>query len=183
MDILELIKTRRSIRKYKSDPVDDNTLDELLESARWAPSWKNSQCWRLVVVKESAVKEELANTMVLPNSAYEALKQAPVVIVACAEMGKSGYVQGEAGTDKGDYWYMFDVALATQNLVLTAHSRGLATVYIGLFDAGKAADIIGLPSGFCVVTMLLLGYPDDAGRTPSRRELPETVSYEKFGSA
>ncbi len=76
---------------------------------------------------------------------------------------------------------MFDVALAVQNLVLAAHALGLGTVIVGNFDAKKVAEILGVPEGFCVVTMTPLGFPTQEGRTPSRKELSEIVFYDKYG--
>jgi len=180
MEVLEAIKTRRSIRKYKTTPVDDKTIGLVLEAARWAPSWANTQCWRFIVVRDAKTKSELATTMPEGNSARDAVKNAPVVIVACAELGKSGYLEEKLVSDKGDYWYMFDVALAMQNLVLAAHSLDLGTVYIGWFDTKKVASILKLPPGFCVVTMTPLGYPDQEPGTKTRRALSETVFYDKY---
>ena len=89
METLETIKSRRAIRKYETTPVDDKTLELVLEAARWAPSWVNTQCWRFIVVRDSGIKAELAETLG-KNPAAEAVRNAPVVIVACAELGKSG---------------------------------------------------------------------------------------------
>jgi len=179
MEVLETIKTRRSIRKYQTTPVDDRVLEQVLEAARWAPSWKNSQCWRFIVVRDNKVKAELAGALI-SNPSTEAVMSAPVVIVACAELGKSGYHQEKAATDKGD-WYMFDVALAMQNLVLAAHSLGLGTVHLGLFDAKSAANILRVPDGYCVVEMTPLGYPDQEPQVRPRKELSEIVFYDSFG--
>lgn len=188
MEVLEAIKTRRSIRRYKSTPVDDRAIETVLEAARWAPSWANSQCWRFVVVKDSKIKDKLAEALIgisdRPNRATEAFRQAPVVIVACAELGRSGYSVREPGklvTDKGD-WFMFDVALAMQNLVLAAHSLGLGTVFIGAFDAKKVAKILRVPEGFCVVSMTPLGYPDEEPPVRPRKELSEIVFHDNYGS-
>lgn len=185
MEVLEAIKTRRSIRKYKAAPVDDKTIELVLEAARWAPSWKNTQCWRFIVVRDSNIKAELAQALGkvsdAPNPSTDAIRNAPVVIVACAELGKSGYDKGELATDKGD-WYMFDVALAMQNLALAAHSLGLGTVHIGLFDAKKVASILEVPPGFRVVSMTPLGYPDQEPKTRPRREFSQTVFHDKFKS-
>jgi len=181
MEVLETIKSRRSMRRYKTTPVDDKTVELVLEAARWAPSWGNSQCWRFVVVRDTAIKDELVTVVSPRNAAYEGIRQAPVVIVACAELGKSGCYRGEPVTDKGD-WYMFDVALAMQNLVLAAHSLGLGTVVVGAFDAKKAAAILGVPQGFCVVAITPLGYPDQEPRLVSRKELADIVFYDKYGT-
>jgi len=185
MEITEVIMNRRSIRKMKSDPIDDETLVRVLEAARWAPSWKNTQCWRFVVVRDAGIKSEIAGCMITgrsgENPSANAIKQAPILIVACAELGKSGLNAGTFATDKGD-WYMYDVALAMQNLVLEAHSLGLGTVHLGLFDAPNVAEIIGVPDGFCVVAMTPLGYPDETQGIVPRKELSEIVFYDKFGS-
>jgi nitroreductase len=181
MEVSEAIKTRRSIRQYKATPVDDKTIDQVLEAARWAPSWANTQCWRFIVVRDDNIRGELADTLTPYNPATDAIRKAPVTIVACAELKKSGCYRGEPATDKGDTWYMFDVALAMQNLTLEAHALGLGTVHVGAFDARRAAAILEVPEGFCVVEMTPLGYPDQEGHTPSRKELSEIVFQGRFG--
>ncbi|MBI1987165.1 MAG: nitroreductase family protein [Nitrospinae bacterium] len=109
MDVLEAIRKRRTIRAYKTSPVDDKTLDAILEAGRLAPSWGNSQTWRFVVVKDSSVITQIAENAVRPgNRGMNAVKQAPIVIAACAELNKAGYRDGQPATDKGGYWYMFD---------------------------------------------------------------------------
>jgi nitroreductase len=190
MDVLEAIKTRRSIRRQKPDAIDDETLEKILDAARWAPSWHNSQCWRFIVVRDSSIKEKLIDTLyemkreetLVDNPAAKAVRQAPILIVACAEMGKSGRDPGETAyrTDKGD-WYMFDVALAVENMVLAAHALGLGTVIVGAFDAIKAAEILGVPEGISVVTMTPLGFPEREGKAPPKKELSEIVFHDKYG--
>jgi nitroreductase len=180
VEVLEAIKTRRSIRRYKADPVDEKTLTTVLEAARWAPSWANTQCWRFIVVRDAKTRSELADTLTETNPARDAVRNAPVVIVACAELGKSGSKGGQVLTDKGD-WFMFDVALAMHNLVLAAHSLGLGTVYVGLFDAKKAAQILAVPQGYCVVALTPLGYPDEVKDPRPRKELSEIVFQERWG--
>jgi nitroreductase len=186
MDVLEAIKNRRSIRKYKSDPVDDRTVETVLEAARLAPSWANTQCWRFIVVRDDNTRAQIAGTIVAnpdlgSNPSLNAIKTAPVLIVACAEKGTSGCFQGQMVTDKGDSWLMFDVALAMENLVLAATSLGLGTVHVGLFDAQKVACILRVPDKFCVVEMTPLGYPEFQPKPRPRKELPEIVYHETFG--
>jgi nitroreductase len=190
MEVLEAIKSRRSIRHYKADPVDDELLGKVLEAAQWAPSWSNTQCWRFIVIRDNNIKVELANSLVktvkrpdgaVYNPAFNAITQAPVVIVVCAELGRSGISpEGKPDTDKGD-WFMFDVALAMQNLVLAAHALGLGTVIVGALDAKKAADILRVPAGYGVVAMTPLGFPAREGKAPPRKELSDIVSYDWFG--
>jgi nitroreductase len=188
MELMEAIEGRRSIRRYKSQPVDDKTLEIVLEAARQAPSWANTQCWRFIVVRDSKLKNKLADTAVevttdKPNRGAEAMRITPIAIVACAEMRKAGYSTKEPRgpvTDKGD-WYMYDVALAMHNLTLAAHGLGLGTVHIGAFDAVKVAEILGVPEGYAVVAITPLGYPDEEPKARPRKELAEIVFYDKFG--
>lgn len=182
MDVIEVIKTRRSIRSFKPDPIENEKLLAILEAARWAPSWANTQCWEFIVVKDADIKKRLAETLTPNNPAIDAVKNAPIVIVACARLGLSGYFQGKPITDKGD-WFMFDVALSLQNLVLAAWSLGLGTVYVGAFDAKKAAEILEVPQGVSVVALVPVGYPLDAPRkAPRRKELREFVFLNKYGN-
>lgn len=182
LDILEAIKSRRSIRRYRTEPVDDKNVETVLEAARWAPSWANTQCWRFIVVRDSKVKAELARALPDDNPAQSSITSAPLVIVACAELGMSGYKDEKLETNKGD-WYMFDVALAMQNLTLVAHSLGLATVHVGRFNAERAEAILGVPPGFCVVEMTPLGYPDQQRNPRPRKELSEIVFYDRYGKS
>jgi len=181
MEVLEAIKTRRSIRKYKADPVDDKTLEAVLDAARWAPSWANTQCWRFIAVRDSEMKKRIADTLSETNPARDAVTNAPLVIVACAELGSAGYKGGELVTDKGD-WFMFDVAIAMQNLALAAHSLGLGTVYVGLFDPQKVARLLDVPDGYRVVVLTPLGYPAETKDPRPRKELPEIIFYDKWGT-
>jgi nitroreductase len=189
MDVFEAIRNRRSIRRYRTDPVDDKTVQAVLEAAHWAPSWGNSQCWRFVVVRDPRTRAQIADTLLreiidnesVKNAATEAINQAPVLVVICAEIGQAGCrPAGVQVTDKGDYWYMFDIALAMENLTLAAHALGLGTVIIGGFDAPKVAKILGVPAGFCVVTMTPLGVPDHKGQVSPRKQLSDVLYQEKF---
>ena len=180
MDTLEAIKTRRSVRRFTTTPVDQTVLNQVLEAARWSPSWANTQCWRFIIVRDDAVKAELAGILSSNNPCTNGIKTAPIVIVACAEMKKSGFYRGEPVTAKGD-WCMFDIGLAMENLALAAHALGLGTTHVGYFDAKKAEAILGIPEGFCVVEMTPLGYPDGEAKAPPRKELTDIVFNGKFG--
>ena len=180
MEVHEAIETRRSIRKYKADRIDDATINKILEAGRLAPSWDNTQCWRFIVVHDTGIKSELAGTLPEANPARNAIRNAPVVIVACARLGESGYLDGELSSDKGD-WYMFDVALAMQNMVLEAQSLGLGTVYVGWFNEAKATEILEIPDGHCILAMTPLGYPSSHPKPMPRKKLDEIISYDKFG--
>lgn len=179
MELMEAIKGRRSIRKYKPDPVPDDTLQEVFEGVRWAPSWANTQCWEVIVVKDRKMKSELATVLSKGNPALSSMSDAPVVLVLCGKKGISGFYKGQAATVKGD-WLMFDTGLAMQNLCLTAQALGLGTVVVGMFDHRKAAEILGVPQNVEVVAMTPLGYPASEGPAPRRKEIAEFVHYEKY---
>jgi nitroreductase len=178
-DLMDIIKARRSIRKYEEKAVPDEHLNKVLESIRWAPSWANTQCWEVIVVKDPASKERLQEIIPEMNPARKSIGQAPIVLVICGKRESSGYYKGQAITKLGD-WFMFDLGIAAQTLCLTAHDLGLGTVIAGVFDHNKAAEIFGVPEGYEVVAMTPLGYPAKGSAAPKRREISEFVHYEKF---
>ncbi len=182
MELLTAIRERRSVRKYKSKPVPDEVLMEILDAARLAPSWNNTQVWRFIVVKESETKAKLAETLKPTNPARGAYLDAPIVICAAAQRRLSGYYKGEAATNRGD-WFMFDTALAMEHLVLAAWQFGLGTVHVGLFDGAKAEEILKIPEGYSVVSMTPLGYFDEPPGTRPRKPLEEIVYLNRYGEA
>jgi nitroreductase len=179
MDLMDAIKGRRSIRKYKPDPVPEETLQIVLEAVRLAPSWANTQCCEVIVVKDSKVKSQLATALPNTNPALSSVTEAPIVLVLCGIKGISGFYKGQPRTEKGD-WLMFDIGLAMQNLCLAAHGLGLGTVVVGNFNHPKAAEILGVPQNIEVVAMTPLGYPVSVVGAPKRKEISEFVFYEKY---
>ena len=179
MDLMEAIKGRRSIRKYKPDAVPEEVLQKVMETVRWSPSWANTQCWEVILVRDPNIKAELANTLTTTNPARSSMTDAPIVIVLCGKKGVSGYYKGQPATVKGD-WLMFDTGIAMQSLCLAAYGLGLGTVVVGLFDHKKAEEILGVPQNVEVVAMTPLGYPAAAGGSPKRKEFPEFVYYDKY---
>lgn len=180
MDVQQAILTRRSIRKYRPDAVPETVLQDILAAGRQGPSWANTQTPRFVVVSEAGLKQQLAATVSTKNPAGPAMQQAPLVIVGCALRGLAGFKKGEASTDKGD-WFMFDAAIAMQNMVLSAHAGGLGTVYVGAFDAAAVEKILAVPGDVSVVAMLALGYPDQEPAERPRLDISEIVFYERYG--
>lgn len=179
-DLMTLIQTRRSVRKYEDRPVPEQALQQVLESVMWAPSWSNTQCWEVIVVKDPAAKEQLqASLPPKGNPAHSAMVQAPVVLVLCAKANASGFYKDVAATKYGD-WMMYDLGIATQNICLTAHSLGLGTVVVGLFDHQKAAEAMQVPAGYELVTMIPMGYPAKSSSAPKRREVAEFIHHDKW---
>jgi nitroreductase len=180
MDAIEAIKGRRSIRKYRPDPVPESALQTILDAVKWSPSWANTQCWEVVLVKDPKIKSELTTALPKGNPGLASMIDAPLLLVLCGRKGVSGYYRGQAATVKGD-WLMFDTGIAMQNLCLSAHALGLGTVVIGLFDHKKVEEILDVPQGVEVVVMTPLGYPAAEGGAPKRKEISEFVFHERYG--
>jgi nitroreductase len=194
LELFEAINNRRSIRHYTTDPVDDEKVNKILEAGRWAPSWANTQCWRFVVVRDPDIKARIGQSLIkmkrdgelVDNPGTKAVNAVPVLIVVCAETNKAGCKPGDAtskdfATDKGD-WFMFDTALAVQNMALAAHGLGLGTVIIGSFDAPMVEEILGIPEGYRVVILLPLGVPAREGKAPPRKSLDEISVRDRWVS-
>ena len=177
-DLMDSIKGRRSIRKYQDREIPEDLLNQILESVRWSPSWANSQCWEVIVVKDPATKEKLSETLV-KNPATKAVAQAPVVLVLCGKLEKAGYYNDKVTTKFGD-WFMFDLGITAQTICLTAYGLGLGTVIVGLFDHNKAKDILGVPGDHELVSMIPLGYSAKDPEAPKRREISEFRHDDKF---
>ncbi len=180
MDILKIIQERRSIRKYKADPVPEEIILEILETARRSPSWANTQAWRFIIVKEEETKKLLSATLTSNNPARNALVEAPVIICLAAKKGVSGFFKGQAATDKGD-WFMFDAGIAMEHIVLGAWNFGLGTCHVGLFDAKKAEEILEIPDEYAIVEMTPLGYFDVIPAETPRKPLQEIIYLDRFG--
>ncbi|MDK9717123.1 MAG: nitroreductase family protein [Trichlorobacter sp.] len=181
METLEAIKTRRSIRKFSDQPVEPEKLQAVLEAVQQAPSWSNKQCWSLVVVQDQAVRTRISELSFVEsffatygyktNPAQKGLGQAPIVLVACADPQQSGDLRGEQ-------YYMADLGIASQNLMLAAHDLGLGSVFVGVFDEEQLKSLLGIPAQIRIVGLFPLGYPaGEAKGGPPRKPLSEFVHY------
>ena len=167
MEFIDVISKRRSIRKYKSDPVSKGDIEYIVEAARLAPSWANSQCFKFIVVTDPKVKAELA------KAGNGWIAKAPVIVTACADPSRPG--------TKGDQeYYMLDVGIAMEHLILAAADRGLGTCWIGAFDEDTAKKALGVPDNIRVVASTPLGYPDESPDPRPRRSLEEVMCADKY---
>jgi nitroreductase len=178
-DFMEVIKGRRSIRNFQGKEVPGELLACVLEAVRWAPSWANTQCWEIVVVKDPAVKRKLQEIVSKGNPATRAIVEAPVVLGVCGRLKRAGHYKGEVTTKFGD-WLLFDLGIATQNLCLAAHHCGLGTVIVGLFDHDAARKLLAIPDGFDLVALVPMGFPSKAAGAPKRREAAEFTHFDSF---
>ncbi len=183
METQQCITQRRSVRRFTDQDISNEQLKELMEAARIAPSWANTQCWEFIIVRDQAIKEKLAATMPETNPARKATINAPVVLVACGKLGKSGFYKNNEATNKGDNWYLYDVGLATQNISLAAHDMGLGSVILGLFDADAAGKVLNMPDSVKVVTLIPLGVPVKESKAPPRKPLCEFVFKDTYENA
>ena len=177
---MDIIRGRRSVRKYEDREVPQEILNTVLESVKWAPSWTNSQCWEIIIVEDSAIRQALQQT--LPpkgNPAIKSIVDAPVLLAVCGKMRVSGFYKDQATTKFGD-WFMFDLGIACQNLCLTAYRHGLGTVIVGLYDHQKAAEILKVPQGYEQVVLIPMGYPAKISSAPARREVNAFIHYNTF---
>lgn len=171
MDLMEAIRTRRSVRRFKAAPVPENLLMEVLNAARLAPSACNSQPWKIVVVRDEDVKLKLSASA----NGQRFIAQAPLVLVACG-------LPDEAFPTVGGYMssHVIDVSIALDHLTLAAHAVGLGTCWIASFKEDKVREILSIPEDVRVVALTPLGFPDEApGRTP-RKNLEELIRYDRY---
>jgi nitroreductase len=179
MEAIKCIETRRSIRKFKADKVSHDVINEIVSAASFAPSWKNTQVTRYVVVEDAAVKEKLAEEATL-GFAYNTgtIKNAPALVVVSLVHGRSGFERdGSYTTSKEDRWEVFDTGLATQTFCLAAHDKGVGSVILGIFDENKVAEIIGLDEGQKVSALIAIGYPDEEPAAPKRKGVEDLVKF------
>ncbi len=170
-DLMEIITHRRSIRSYKSQEVDEEKLEYLLNAFRKAPSAKNLQPWKLIIVKDKRKKSDL--TIACNNQSF--IAEAPIIIVACAK-------EDEAYDAMGEYMNSFsiDIAIALEHLILAAAEQGLGTCWIGSFKEKLVKDLLDIPENVRVVALTPLGYPDKETPKRGRKSLSEIVCYEKY---
>ncbi len=178
-ELMNIIKQRRSTRKYEEKDVPEEALNEILEAVQWTPSWANTQCWEIIVVKDSVLREKLQETIFPKNPATKAIVTAPVLLALCGKLKSSGYYNNAAITKFGD-WFMFDLGLASQSIGLAAQNLGLATVIVGSFDHDKAKAVLNVPDGYELVALIPLGYPAKEPTPPKRREISEFTHYDTF---
>ncbi|MBN1917356.1 MAG: nitroreductase family protein [Verrucomicrobia bacterium] len=174
MDVMEAIRARRSVRSYEARPVDEAKLTAVLEAGRLAPSAKNLQEWRFVVVRDAATRQEL----MAAAKGQSFVGEAPVVIACCAETD-------EHVMSCGQLCYPIDVAIAVDHMTLKAVEEGLGTCWVGAFYEDRAKAVLGIPDEIRVVALLALGYPKygEPARAKGRLTLDEIVHWERWGNA
>ena len=177
MQLIDGIKTRRSVRKFEDKKVPHEVLEQIVEAAAFAPSWKNSQTVRYIAVEDPALKERIATeaTMNFTHN-KDIISACPVLIVVVTKTGICGY-DGSYTTSKKDKWEMFDAGIASQTFMLAAHEYGVGTVTLGIFDEEILGKILELPEGDNVSALLAAGYPESAPAAPKKKSVEELLSW------
>lgn len=180
MDAIEAIKGRRSIRKYTDQKVDRELMAEIIDSARWAPSWGNFQVARWTLVDDPNMIGRLAADGV-NGFAYNAstLINAKGVAVLSFVKGKSGKLGDEAdySTNKNSDWEVFDAGLACQSFLLAAYAKGIGTCVLGVIDDESISKIVTLPAEETVAALIVYGYPDGKVTPPPRKKVEEIMRF------
>ncbi len=184
MDLYEAIQGRRSCRTFSSEPVDDETLDRILDAAVWAPSPMNAQPWEFIVVKDPAVKERMheeadrCRTWAREQSGWswldkyrlDFLTSAPVLVVVLGNPGKTGVDQFQAG---GGTAYQHACAAAIQNMLLAAHAEGLGSLWFTLYDKINLSALLEIGPERVPLAVICLGRPDRELPTVARKDVRE----------
>lgn len=179
MEAIACIKGRRSVRDFEDTPIPREVMAQIVEAASYAPSWKNTQIARYIVVEDKAAIDMLADHCVMgfaPNAAT--MKRAAALVLVTMISGRSGFERdGSYSTSKEDRWEMFDAGIATQTFCLAAHDKGIGSVILGIFDEHEVETRFGLPEGQKLAAILAVGYPKGEVTTPPRKPAETLLSY------
>ena len=179
MEAIECIKTRRSVRRFTEEPVTKELVNQIIETAAYAPSWKNTQIARYIIVTDPAKKERLGACMLGFTANQKTAAGAPAIVAVTMITGRSGYERdGSFTTSQGTHWQSFDAGIATQTFCLAAHANGLGTVVMGIYDEKKVAEVLDIPEGQQVAALLALGHPAEEPMIPKRKDVDSLVSFQ-----
>ena len=181
MALLDIIKQRKSVRRFLEKPVEREKVMMCLEAARAAPSACNSQPWKFIVVDDPEVKNRLC------DKAFHGLyfinafcKQAPVIVVIVSEKGK--FLARIGGMFRGTRYYLIDIGIAGEHFVLQAEELGLGTCWIGWFNESAVKKVLGIPKGKKIDVLIALGYYDKkkVKSTHDREPLEKIASFNSY---
>ena len=173
VDVLEAIKERRSVREYTDQTVSEDDIKKLIDAAQSAPTAGNTQLLELVVVKDAEIKRRLAEAAF--NQSF--IQKAPIVIIVCADVSRSRKGYGGRGEN---LYSIQDTAASTQNILLIAHSLGLATCWVGAFHDKNTAKAVNAPKNVKPFAIIPVGYPAGMPSASKKRPVNEIVHYETF---
>lgn len=181
MNAVDMITGRRSIRKYQDKIVPQETLQNIVEVSKYAPSWANFQIARYNFISDPAIITKIAaegvNGFVYNKATLENAKNILVLSFVQGKSGKLDPDSNEYSTSKSNEWEMFDAGIACQTFCLAAHEQGVGTCIFGVIDPTAIAKIINLPDDETVGTVITLGYPDEIVAPNPRKEVSELTRF------
>jgi nitroreductase len=202
MNIFQAILDRRSIREFKPDPIPEDVLERLLEAMRQAPSGKNAQPWKFIVVKDKILKEKIASACTFFTSSGREINQAwiaqaPVIIVVCGDQKhafvkivKDGQVQImnwdylqqelEKGPVEWESGLLVDLTIPLAHLSLAAVGEGLGACWVAGLNEDKLKAILGIPADWRAPALMPVGYPHSQPESRRRKEREDVVSFDHF---
>ena len=183
MDAIELLKNRRSVRKYKDEPVSRELMTEIIRLSQFAPSWSNFQIARYNVIDNRDLIEDIADNCV-QGFVYnmKTIKRANGIVVLSYVTGESGSLAGKVEnsekTVSDNNWECFDAGIACQQLCLAAYAKGVATCILGVINNEAIAQKIDLPKNEKVAAIIVYGYEDgEHHNAPERRNIDEVLRF------
>lgn len=169
MDVMDAIQKRFSVRKFKDYEIEEEKLEQVMEAARLAPSARNLQEWRFVVVRDPEMREALSEAA----NGQRFVAEAPAVIVGCA-------VTSEHVMSCGLHCFPIDVSIAMAYITLEAVEQGLGTCWIGAFNSDRVRTLLGIPNDVIVVGLMPIGYPNAEPPAKKRLSLGEIMMEERW---
>jgi len=155
--------------------VEHEVIEQLIDCARWAPSWNNCKAVRYTALDKEEHLQEIADTLIADENIY-IVKNAPLILVISNVEKRSGYERdGQLSSSKGESWEMFDAGVACQTLCLAAAELGLGTVIMGTFDEEGISRFVGLPENEEIIALIACGYADEMPNAPRRKEVAEVL--------
>lgn len=175
----ECIKGRRSIRKFTEQPVSAELIKQIVETASFAPSWKNTQVPRYIAVSGSVKEKIAAECTSIYGGNAPIINGAPVVIVQTVLKNRSGYERdGSFSTSKEKGWQMYDAGIAAEAFCLAAYEQGIGSVVLGLFDYEKVAALLNIDESQEVVALIPIGYPAEQPICPRRKTVDDLLTFQ-----
>ncbi|MHA2017569.1 MAG: nitroreductase family protein [Promethearchaeota archaeon] len=170
MEFNDVILKRRSIRKFKQDPVQDEKIRKIIEAARLAPTWSNKQGVRYIIIKDQNTIKEIANA-----TTQKWTENVPMFIIVCISPVNSGKNMNNLE------YFTVDAAICMEHIILAATNEGLGTCWIGWFDEEKIKELLSVPDKTRIIALTPLGYSDYTPREQNRKSLDKICFSEKYG--
>ncbi|MEC4676334.1 MAG: nitroreductase [Nitrospirota bacterium] len=167
MEIIGIIKNRRSIRKFRDDLLSGETIDNILEAGRWAPSGLNNQPWRFAVLTDRTIINQLSEL-----TRYSGVVKSAVVLIAVFLDNSASYNRTKD---------IQAIGACMQNMLLEAHSLGIGAVWLGeiIKSDRQIKNILGLGENLELMAVAAMGYPDERPEKTSRKRLRELIVFRK----